>query len=801
MAQDNLKYEVFQKKYALRDEHEMPLETDYLDMHKRLAKEFSRIENKYPNPMSYDEILELLQDFKYVIPQGSPMYGIGNKYSTSSLSNCFVIGNEEDTISGIFHVDEMLAQLIKQRAGNGVDLSHLRPRGSPVNNASKTSTGPINFAAKYSDTTRNTAQDGRRGALMLTMRVDHPDIEEFINCKQDLTRITGANISVKLTDEFINAVKQDRPYTQWFGQTGDKGYVRRDVSAKKIWDKITYNAWNTGEPGALFWDRILRESPADCYEGFITIATNPCGEVPLCAYDSCRLIANNLYSYVVNKFRPDAYFDLELFKTLVRKSMRLMDDLVDLEEEKVINIITKIKSEKYKTQDRVLNLWESVLNKLQMGRRTGLGITGLGDVIAAVGLAYGSQECSDLATLITKTMALTAYKTSVELARERGAFPLYDSAKDANSEFIKRICAEDPQLAADMQKYGRRNIAILSIAPTGTVSLMTETTSGIEPVFAVYYKRNRKINHSEKIDPKLVTTDANGDKWVQYCVLHKPFLDWMEVNNHTCDLYNTKQLNTLIEKSPYFGSTANDINYIAKVQMQGRIQQWIDHSISVTINLPNSTPVKKVREIYMAAWISGCKGCTVYRDGSRSGVLVSADSTTNEKKEMPKKRPATLDAKTIYFTNRKVKWMAFIGFYNDKPYEIFTGPVEVQIPASVTNCRIEKRGTEYYFLANTKQEPLEILVSKCFDCHYWNYAKIISKLLRAMDLLEVIEFIKGLKFNEEGVNTWHAGVIRALSKYMPNGTKSNKLMCVCGSSYTYQEGCLLCYNCGNSKCG
>lgn len=803
MATDSMQYDVFCKKYALRNDRNELLETTYEQMHVRLASEFARIEAKHPNPLSYETILGVLSDFRYIIPQGSPMYGIGNKYSTSSLSNCFVVANMEDTIAGIFHIDEMLAQLIKQRAGNGIDLSHLRPRGFTVNNASKTSSGPINFAAKYSDTTRNTAQDGRRGALMITLSVTHPDIEEFVDCKQDTTKITGANISVKITDKFMKNVCNNEEFELRFGD------YTKSISAKSLWEKITHNAWATAEPGVLFWDKILRESPADCYPGFETISTNPCGEVPLCAFDSCRLLVLNLRSFVTNPFTNEAKFDFDLFKEHTRIAMRMMDDLVELEEEKITGIISKIRREAFPTEDRNLKLWENILQKLKLGRRTGLGITGLGDAIASLNMRYSSDECIDVSESIIKLMALEAYKTSVQLARERGAFPLFDWKRET-SEFIKRICTEDPQLAADMEKYGRRNIAILTIAPTGTVSLMTETTSGIEPAFAMHYKRKRKINPEEFIDGKEFIVDESGDRWTQYTVVHKAFLEWMHINNVQCNIENSSELQAAFEKSPYYKSTANDVDWLAKVKMQGRIQQWIDHSISVTINVPKHTTERKIRELYMAAWENGCKGCTVYRDGCRFGVLVSADE--NPKKEMPIERPLKIPADVIHFTNNKEKWVAFIGLYDGRPYEIFTGPVNnVAVPKRITDAYIEKRPSEatdgrieYYFTALTnakKPEKIELMVSKCFDFHYWNYAKIFSKLLRTVELHKVIGLIKGLKCDEKGINTWYAGVARALSKYVPNGTKAEKNLCMCGEAFTYQEGCLICYNCGASKCG
>ena len=793
MAED-LKRTVFLNKYALRNNANELLETEYVDMHKRLAKEFARIESKYPNSISYDTIFDLFKDFSYIIPQGSPMYGIGNTYSTSSLSNCFVIANTEDTIAGIFHIDEMLAQLIKQRAGNGVDLSHMRPRGTPVNNASKSSSGPLVFAAKYSDTTRNTAQDGRRGALMLTMLVDHPDIEEFIDSKQDLTKLTGANISVKLTDAFMNAVREDKDYVLRY-----KDMVEKKISASYIWKKITHNAWATAEPGVLFWDKIIRESPADGYPEFPTISTNPCGEVPLCAFDSCRLMALNLFKFVENPFTTSAKLNLIKVEEVTIIAMRLIDDMIDLEEEKIVTLINKIKQDNNPTEDRNLQLWNNILDKLLKGRRTGLGITGLGDMIAALGLSYASPDCIIVVENLIKTITLTAYRTSVQLAKERGAFPIFDWNLET-SAFIKRLCEADPNLRDDMIKYGRRNIAILTIAPTGTVSIMTETTSGVEPAFSVYYKRNRKVNPGDILENKEVTIDDNGDKWVQYTVIHKPFAQWMEINNITCDINDADAMRAVFEKSPYYKSTANDVDWIAKVQMQGRIQQWIDHSISVTINVPKTTTKTKIRELYMTAWESGCKGCTVYRDGCRFGVLVS-----NTKKEKEKKRPQEINAEVIYFNNKKERWMAFIGLNDNRPYEIFTGPAaDIYVPKKYINARIEKRDADFYFIAQTdtkKPENIEIIVSKCFNCHYWNYAKIISKLLRHMELHEVIDFIKGLRFDEEGINTWHAGVARALSKYVPNGTKARKNTCTCGEVYTYQEGCLICYNCGTSKCG
>jgi len=828
---DDLAAEVFKNKYALRDLNDRVIETP-TDMFRREAREFARIEAKYFSTfntsiesngecISEKDIFDALNNFKRIVPQGSPMYGIGNNNSTSSLGNCIVIGNKTDSIGSIQLIDCEQALLMKERAGVGHDLSHLRPRGSKVSNAAKSSSGATSFMDRYSHTTREIAQGGRRGALMLTIEVTHPDIEEFIQSKQDLTKITGANISVKITDDFMRAVEADGNFPLVFN-----GKTYKTIKARKLWDQIIHNAWSTAEPGVLFWDKIKRESPADCYPGFQTVSTNPCGEIPLCPYDSCRLMVVVLYSYVVNPFTKDAYFDFQLFIKDVELAMRLMDDLIDLEEEKINKIIMKMEASGEDPDTLVvgINLWKKIKKTLLDGRRTGLGITGEGDMLAALGYRYGSNESIQFAEKVHKTKALTAYRTSVILAKERGPFPAFDFAKE-NSEFVKRLFAEDPQLKIDMEKYGRRNIAILTIAPTGTVSIMTQTTSGIEPAFLVNYKRNRKIHpndvHNLNIDKKKITVDAVGDKWIQYTVLHHKFLEWMRINGHQdANIEDEKVLQELIKKSPYFGSVANDIDYIKKTELQGTIQKWVDHSISVTINMPSSVTKEQVNDVYISAWKWGCKGCTVYRDGCRSGVLVAPEKKTQD---APKKRPKTLKADIVRFNNGKEKWVAFVGLFDGKPYEIFTGKsADIGLPVGVKTGTIVKtdKGYDFHYgltndaTKNTKdtsttstttdgvREGVYPQLDRCFDPQYWNYAILLSHMLRLNQRLDkLVDIVRALKFtdNSESINTWKAGVVRALSKYIPSGTM-NKQKCTCGENYTYQEGCLICTNCGNSKC-
>ena len=826
---DELAAKVWVSKYALKDSFGNIYELTPADMHRRLANEFARIENKYPNPLSAQEIYELLDGFKYVVPQGSPMAGIGNNFQTGSLSNCFVVGldGHPDSYGSIMKVDEEQVQLMKRRGGVGHDLSDLRPKGMPVKNSALTSTGLVPFMERYSNSTREVAQDGRRGALMLTVAIKHPDSERFIDAKLEQGKITGANVSVKIDDEFMTCVEREEKYTCRFPIYGSDPQVKTEINAKALWNKIVYNAWKSAEPGVLFWDTILRESVPDCYAdlGFQTVSTNPCGEIPLCPYDSCRLLAINLYSYVKNPFTPKAEFDFDLFRSHVAKAQRVMDDIIDLETEKIDKILAKINSdpenEEVKGTER--HLWEKIRSKTLKGRRTGVGTTAEGDMLAALGLRYGTTEATDFSEKVHRTLALAAYRSSVELAKERGAFEVYDTSREACNPYIQRLAEADPELYNEMKKYGRRNIACLTIAPTGTTSLMTRTTSGIEPVFLPVYKRRRKVNPN---DPEVHVDyiDDVGDAFEEYIVYHPKFIEWMETNGiERRDNYTQEELDALVEKSPYFRATANDVDWLEKVRMQGRVQKWVDHSISVTINLPADVTEELVGKLYVEAWRAGCKGCTVYRDGSRSGVLVSISKKTAAPEVSPMvtnaphvaKRPVELDADVIRFQNNKEKWIAFVGLVDGRPYEIFTGLADdedgIFCPKSVTKGKIIKavddHGNKRYDFRFINKRGYKTTIeglSDKFNPEYWNYAKLISGVLRyGMPIDQVLKLVGGLELDSQSINTWKMGVERALKKYLPNGTKASGQKCPnCGNeTLIYQEGCLICTSCGTSKCG
>jgi len=828
---DELAAKVWVSKYALKDSEGRIYEKTPEDMHWRLANEVGRIERKYANPLSEKELFDLFDRFRYIIPQGSPMTGIGNEFQVASLSNCFVIGmgKNADSYGAIIRIDEEQVQLMKRRGGVGHDLSHIRPKGSPVKNSALTSTGLVPFMERYSNSTREVAQDGRRGALMLSVSIKHPDAEDFIDAKLEQGKVTGANISVKIDDDFMKAVKEGTVYRQQYPIDSDKPKYVKDIDAKKLWEKIVHNAWRSAEPGVLFWDTIIRESVPDCYAdlGFQTVSTNPCGEIPLCPYDSCRLLAINLYSYVVNPFKKDAYFDFDLFAKHVRLAQRIMDDIVDLESEKIDKILEKIdsdpESEEVKSAER--HLWEKIRRKTLEGRRTGVGITAEGDMLAALGIRYGSEEGNDFSEKVHKVVSLNAYASSVELAKERGAFEVYDAEREKNNPFINRLKNEDPKLYEKMVKYGRRNIACLTIAPTGTTSLMSQTTSGIEPVFMPVYKRRRKVNPSDK-DVKIDFVDENGDSWEEYVVFHHKFVDWMVANGYpTTKKYTNEEIDELVAKSPYYKATSNDVDWLMKVRMQGRVQKWVDHSISVTINLPSDVTEELVGELYMEAWKSGCKGCTVYRDGSRSGVLITNDNKEEEKRnnnedcyELPPvvtSRPTELDADVIKFQNNKEKWIAFIGLLNGRPYEIFTGLNDeddgIILPKNVTSGKIIKAydsdGRKHYDFQFQNRRGYKVTIEGLdgkFNPEYWNYAKLISGVLRyGMPIDQVIKLVSGLELDSETINTWKNGVERALKRYLPNETEAKGQKCpVCGvESLVFEEGCLKCRNCGASKCG
>ena len=825
---DELAAKVWVNKYALKDAFGNIYEESPNDMHHRLASEIARVEKKYPNPLSEQELFDLFDHFRYIVPQGSPMTGIGNDYQIASLSNCFVIGldGQADSYGAIIRIDEEQVQLMKRRGGVGHDLSHIRPKGSPVKNSALTSTGLVPFMERYSNSTREVAQDGRRGALMLSVSIKHPDSEAFIDAKMTEGKVTGANVSVKIDDDFMNAAVNGGTYKQQYPIDSDSPVYVKDIDASGLWKKIIHNAWKSAEPGVLFWDTILRESVPDCYAdlGFRTVSTNPCGEIPLCPYDSCRLLAINLYSYVVNPFTPDAYFDYDLFKKHVGLAQRIMDDIIDLESEKIEMILAKIDSdpESMEVRQTERHLWEKIQRKTLQGRRTGVGITAEGDMIAALGLRYGTEEATDCAELIQKTLALAAYRSSVMLAKERGAFEIFDAKREEKNPFINRLREADPVLYEDMLKYGRRNIACLTIAPTGTTSLMTQTTSGIEPVFLPVYKRRRKVNPNDS-EARVDFVDETGDAFEEDIVFHHKFVTWMQANGYSASKkYTQEEVEELVAKSPYYKATSNDVDWLQKVRMQGRIQKWVDHSISVTINLPNDVSEELVDSLYVEAWRCGCKGCTVYRDGSRSGVLIATDK--KKKKEdcncmqppvIVSTRPRELDADVVKFQNNREKWIAFVGLLNGRPYEIFTGLADddegIMLPKNVSKGTIIKSYDEdgqkhYDFQFKNKRGykmTIEGLDGK-FNPEYWNYAKLISGVLRyGMPIDQVIKLVQGMELNSESINTWKNGVERALKKYLPNGMEAKGQKCPnCGlETLIYQEGCLICTNCGASKCG
>lgn len=822
---DELAASVWVSKYALKDSYGNIYETTPVDMHNRIAAELARIENNYPNPLSHEQIFELLDHFRYVIPQGGPMTGIGNNMQVASLSNCFVIGhkNPADSYGGIFRMDEEQVQLMKRRGGVGHDLSHIRPTGSPVLNSALTSTGIVPFMERYSNSTREVAQDGRRGALMLSLLIKHPDAERFIDAKVDTGKVTGANVSIKIDDEFMRAALEGRTYRQEFPIGSANPLVKQDIDARKLWEKIIHNAWKSAEPGCLFWDTIIRESVPDCYadEGFRTVSTNPCGEIPLCPYDSCRLLALNLLSYVDKPFTKEASFNFTLFKEHVSKAMHLMDDIIDLELEKVDLIINKIAADPEDQDVRRVEaeLWQKIKDMALKGRRTGLGITAEGDMLAALGMRYGSEEAIDFAVTVHRTLAIEAYRASVNMAKERGAFAVYNSAKELNNPMIARIREADPELYAEMEKYGRRNIAMLTIAPTGTTSLMSQTTSGIEPVFRPVYKRRRKINPSDK-EQVAMHIDETGEKFIEYYVYHHQFVKWLEINGYDISRLQSiseEELDKWLEASPYHKATANDIDWVAKVKMQGAIQKWVDHSISVTVNLPNDVSEELVADVYRTAWESGCKGITVYRDGCRTGVLL--DIKSKDKKEgnctssSSIRRPESIPADIVRFKNGKEDWIAFVGKQDDRPYEIFTGKIEedaMYIPKTITHGNIlkvcEKDGSKRYdFQYQDRYGYTNTIggISRLFDEEFWNYAKLISGVLRyGMPIDKVVQLIDGLHLDSETINTWKNGVERALKQYIADGTRGKGRCPQCGQeNMAYQNGCLTCMSCGYSKCG
>ncbi len=829
---DELAARVWASKYALKDSYGNIYERTPDDMHHRIAGEIARIEQKYPNPLSEQELFDLMRHFRYIVPQGSPMAGIGNNFQVGSLSNCFVIGidGEPDSYGGIIKIDEEQVQLMKRRGGVGHDLSHIRPKGSPVKNSALTSTGLVPFMERYSNSTREVAQDGRRGALMLTVSIKHPDSESFIDAKLTEGKVTGANVSVRIDDEFMQAAVDGKEYTQTYPVNSDNPLYKKKIDASKLWNKIVHNAWKSAEPGVLFWDTIIRESVPDCYAdlGFRTISTNPCGEIPLCPYDSCRLIAINLYSYVRDPFTDHASFDFDLFAKHVAYAQRMMDDIIDLEMEKIETIIAKIKKdpESDEVKRTELDLWNKIRTKTLKGRRTGVGTTAEGDMVAAMGLRYGTDEATAFSLSVHKALALAAYRSSVVMAKERGAFEIFDAQREKDNPYISRLREADPELYEMMVKYGRRNIACLTIAPTGTTSILTQTTSGIEPVFLPVYKRRRKVNPSDK-DVHVDLVDENGDSFEEFIVYHPKFITWMNTRGIEVRRdYSNEQLNAIVEQSPYYKATSNDVDWVKKVEMQGAVQKWVDHSISVTINLPNDISEEMVGKLYVAAWRCGCKGCTVYRDGSRTGVLVSL-SNDDKKKEKAKqghymadvehilKRPVELDADVVRFQNNKEKWIAFIGLIDNRPYEIFTGIADddegIFCPKSVTKGKIikavDENGVKRYDFQFINKRGFKTTIeglSEKFNPEFWNYAKLISGVLRyGMPIEQVLKLVASLELDNKSINTWKMGVERALKKYLPNGTQAKGQTCPnCGQeSLVYQEGCLICTNCGTSRCG
>ncbi|WP_455627565.1 adenosylcobalamin-dependent ribonucleoside-diphosphate reductase [Parabacteroides johnsonii] len=826
---DELAAKVWVNKYALKDAFGNIYEESPIDMHHRLASEIARVEKKYPNPLSEEELFNLFDHFRYIVPQGSPMTGIGNDFQIASLSNCFVIGldGDADSYGAIIRIDEEQVQLMKRRGGVGHDLSHIRPKGSPVKNSALTSTGLVPFMERYSNSTREVAQDGRRGALMLSVSIKHPDSESFIDAKMTEGKVTGANVSVKIDDEFMQAVVNGTPYKQQYPIDSSEPTNVKEINAAELWKKIIHNAWKSAEPGVLFWDTILKESVPDSYAdlGFRTVSTNPCGEIPLCPYDSCRLLAINLYSYVVNPFTKEAYFDFDLFRKHVILAQRIMDDIIDLESEKIEKILEKIDAdpESLEVKQSERHLWEKIQKKTLQGRRTGVGITAEGDMIAALGLRYGTEEATVFAEKVQKMLALAAYRSSVEMAKERGAFDIYDAKREEKNPFINRLREADPELYDDMVKYGRRNIACLTIAPTGTTSLMTQTTSGIEPVFLPVYRRRRKVNPNDA-EARVDFVDETGDAFEEYIVFHHKFVTWMLANGFSASKkYTQEEVEELVAKSPYYKATSNDVDWLQKVRMQGRIQKWVDHSISVTINLPADVTEDLVNSLYVEAWRCGCKGCTVYRDGSRSGVLLSTDNKKKKKEDcncmqppvIVATRPRELEADVVKFQNNREKWIAFVGLLNGRPYEIFTGLADdeegIMLPKNVSKGSIIKSYDEdgqkhYDFQFKNKRGykmTIEGLDGK-FDPEFWNYAKLISGVLRyGMPIDQVIKLVQGMELNNESINTWKNGVERALKKYLPNGTEAKGQKCPnCGhETLVYQEGCLICTNCGASRCG
>ncbi len=824
---DELAARVWASKYALKDSFGNIYELSPDDMHHRIAREIARIENKYPNPMSEEEVYGLLKEFKYIVPQGSPMAGIGNDLQVGSLSNCFVVGLDKhpDSYGGIIKVDEEQVQLMKRRGGVGHDLSHIRPKGSPVKNSALTSTGLVPFMERYSNSTREVAQDGRRGALMLSVSIKHPDSEAFIDAKMTEGKVTGANVSVRIDDTFMQAAISGKPYIQKYPINSQEPTFTKEVDAKLIWEKIVHNAWKSAEPGVLFWDTIQRESVPDCYAdlGFETISTNPCGEIPLCPYDSCRLVAINLYSYVKNPFTPEASFDYDLFRQHVGKAQRIMDDIIDLEMEKIDMIIAKIKTdpETEEVKNTELHLWEKIRAKTLKGRRTGCGTTAEGDMLAALGYRYGTPEATEFSVNVHKQLALAYYGASVQMAEERGAFEVFDAEREKNNPYILRIKEADPALYERMCKVGRRNIACLTIAPTGTTSLMTQTTSGIEPVFLPVYKRRRKVNPNDT-DVTIDFVDEVGDAFEEYIVYHHKFIEWMKVKGYEVKKnLTTEEIEALVKESPYYKATSNDVDWLEKVRMQGGVQKWVDHSISVTINLPNDVTEELVNQLYIEAWKAGCKGCTVYRDGSRSNVLEAVKKESKSQShlihipEHVAKRPIELEADVVRFQNNKEKWIAFVGLIDEKPYEIFTGLADdedgIFCPKSVNRGKIIKATDEngkkrydFQFINKRGYKTTIEGLSDKFNPEFWNYAKLISGVLRyGMPIDQVLKLVSSLELDSENINTWKNGVERALKKYMPNGAKATGQQCPnCGAeALIYQEGCLICTACGASKCG
>ena len=822
---DELAAKVWVNKYALKDSFGNIFERTPDDMHHRLANEIARIEGRYPNPLTADQLFDLFRNFKYIVPQGSPMTGIGNNFQVASLSNCFVIGcdGSSDSYGAIIKIDEEQVQLMKRRGGVGHDLSHIRPKGSPVKNSALTSTGIVPFMERYSNSTREVAQDGRRGALMLSVSIKHPDSESFIDAKMEQGKVTGANVSVKLHDDFMQAVVDNKPYVQQYPIFSDEPKYTKEIDANALWKKIVHNAWKSAEPGVLFWDTITRESLPDCYAdlGFRTVSTNPCGEIPLCPYDSCRLLAINLYSYVENPFTPEARFNFELFKEHAMLAQRIMDDIIDLEMEKIDMILDKVNSDPepdyIKQTER--DLWNKIKEKTIKGRRTGVGITAEGDMIAAMNLRYGTEEATAFSEEVHKTLALACYRSSVTMAKERGKFEVYDAAREANNPFMMRIKDADPELYNDMTQFGRRNIACLTIAPTGTTSMMTQTTSGIEPVFLPVYKRRRKVNPNDA-KARVDLVDEVGDSFEEYIVFHHKFVTWMEANGlDTAKNYTQEEIDELVAKSPYYKATSNDVDWLQKVHMQGRIQKWVDHSISVTINLPSDVSEDLVNELYIEAWKSGCKGCTVYRDGSRTGVLVSTKkdekpAPCNCYPEITPKRPQELDCEVIRFQNNKEKWIAFVGIHNGRPYEIFTGLADdedgLMLPKSVNKGKIIRN---FHEETNTKTYDFQFInkygykttiegLSHKFNPEFWNYAKLISGVLRyGMPIDQVVKLVGSLQLNNDSINNWKMGVERALKKFIPDGADTGQKCPHCGETLTFTEGCMKCNNCGYSKCG